>query len=132
MTPAGWHPSCHYDGTTTWTWSDGAPVVALLVSPSGEVAPAVLRDPERYWMDVERARRAAAAIVELLGHLSPAPSPDDADRSAAPVEAPRSILPPTRRGLRPVVLTCTAAPWPELPAVGSTHPTVRLPRPGGR
>ena len=64
--PLGWRGSVHADGSTTWTWSDGgAPVVSVLVSPKGEVAPPLLRDPERYWMRADAFARAARALDEL-------------------------------------------------------------------
>lgn len=64
--PQGWRSAAHADGTTTWTWSDGGvPVCSVLVSARGEVAPPLLRDPERYWMQGGAFARAASALAEL-------------------------------------------------------------------
>ena len=53
----------------------------------------------------------------------------DAARRAGYAGCEHAPLPPTRKGLRPVVLATTPRTWPDLPAVGSTNPTRRIERP---
>lgn len=68
--PADWHRTLG-PGHEQWTWTDeGLPVASVLVSRHGEIAPVLLRDPERYWMDAARFSRAARALTDLARYLA--------------------------------------------------------------